>query len=330
MGLGGGGESAGGRRTRPGSATRFGASCAFALFLCTGLARAAEVLVVQSARIAAYDEASQAFQRSLATGPSPSFAGPKQVERHRLTTLILSDPGAGVELLRRLRARPPDLVLAVGAAALSSLRGAPEVPAVYLLVPDPEPLIAGRRRITGVSLEVSPSASLDALLKLAPRVRRVGLVFDPRRTGPFVAEAAEAARHRGVTLVVREARTASEVPGLLAALAGTVDALWMLPDLTVNTPEAVEALLLNALDHRLPVLTFSEKVLALGATVAVAFDPSALGEKAAELAAKLLAGGPATQVGPARADRFRTRINATASGKLGLAEATPSARGAAP
>ncbi|MBI5018167.1 MAG: hypothetical protein HZB55_22100 [Deltaproteobacteria bacterium] len=288
------------------------------LLLLTRPAGAADILIVQSSRIAAFEEAVRAFEQVFGVGIAQ--VGPKQAQGHRLSTLVLANHGADTALARTLRARPPDLVLAVGIAALTALGTVPDLPTVYLFVPNPERFASTRRQTTGVSLDASPAASLDALLKLAPHVRRIGVVFDPAHGGPLVAEAVETTQRWGITPVTREAHNPGEVPGRLASLKGSVDALWMVPDLTVTTPEVVEAILLFALSGQLPVLTFSEKHLDLGATVSVAFDPAALGEKAAELAAKLLTGSSASEPPPpARADRFRVRVNPTTAGKLGLA-----------
>lgn len=288
---------------------------AAALLLLGSSARAADILIVQSSRLRAYEEAAQALQQALPTSPA---AGPKQAAPHIYDQFVLTEPEAAGALARRLRSRPPDLVLALGTQALQATADS-GAPIVYALVANPGAAARSRRNVTGVPMEVPADVALEALLRVAPRVKRIGIVHDPRRTAALAADARKAAARRGVSLTVLEARSAADVPGLLRGIGEGVDALWMLPDLTVSAPEAVDALLLFALGNRLPVLTFADKYLALGAAVAVSADPSAIGRKAADLAGRVLAGEPPGHVPPAPAERVKVSSNPAVLRNLGLA-----------
>ncbi|MEW6288780.1 MAG: ABC transporter substrate binding protein [Thermodesulfobacteriota bacterium] len=66
------------------------------------------------------------------------------------------------------------------------------------------------------------------------------------------------------------------------------------------------------------MLAFSEKYLKSGAAVVVTFDPEALGEQAAGMAARLLLGAPVSAVPAVDIARGKTIVNPTVAGKLQL------------
>jgi putative ABC transport system substrate-binding protein len=281
------------------------------LLLLVPSARGANIAIVLSSRIRAYDEAVQAFQRAVSGAGLTT--GPKTVGSH---TFIEIAPGE--DFLREVRARKPDLILAVGGAALSAVGEVRDVPVVFLLTPGGRTLAPDRSNVTGVEMELPASAMLGGLIEALPGVHRVGLVHDPRRSAALVRAAREFARQRGLTLVAQEAAAPREVASLISEMKGSIDAYWMLPDLTVTTPETVEALVLFSLESRVPILTFSEKFLELGAAVAVVPDLPAMGEQAGKLARRILSGAPAGELPSVLPARFKVRLNQKVAKKLGL------------
>ncbi len=79
------------------------------------------------------------------------------------------------------------------------------------------------------------------------------------------------------------------------------------PDLTVTNRKTVKSYVLFSVKNKVPILTFSEKLLKGGATLAVTFDLDGMAEQAAELAVEMLSDGeePAVSVAP----RPKTIIN---------------------
>ncbi|MFZ2948374.1 MAG: ABC transporter substrate binding protein, partial [Desulfuromonadaceae bacterium] len=69
------------------------------------------------------------------------------------------------------------------------------------------------------------------------------------------------------------------------------DLFWMLPDITVITPETAEAILLFSLENNIPILTFSEKYLERGAMLSIGIDPFDIGRQAGEMAQTLFSSG---------------------------------------
>src|SRR5574341_673046 len=135
----------------------------------------------------------------------------------------------------QLSSRCGKLIVAVGPqAARSATALAPRTPLVDVMAGGARPEGA-----FGVSADADPRRVLETLRTMAPRVKRVGAVYDPARTGPPVAEAEEAARSLGIELVALPARTIGEAVRAFYRFEGElrVDALWLLPDGTTTVQE---------------------------------------------------------------------------------------------
>jgi putative ABC transport system substrate-binding protein len=186
------------------------------------------------------------------------------------------------------------------------------------MVLGPEAVLSGHKDIRGVSMRIQPRNQLKALLTAAPSVRNVGLVFDPDKSGDFVREARNAAAKMGLRVVDKEVRSSKDVPSALIQIQAEIDSFWMVPDTTVITPETVEFLFLLCFEKNIPVLTFSEKYLSLGALVSTGVDPFDMGAQAGAMAKEILMGQGAKNVQLAHARKMVVSTNLMMAGKLGI------------
>lgn len=281
-----------------------------------GTARAGQVVILKGATLQPFQEAVQAFRRTLEA--SAAHRGPRSVEPVVFRELTLSSETEEAPLLERVRALKPDLVLAAGGLALDALRGLEDVPIVYVLVHSPPPWARKRTNVTGVEMTVPPERWVPMIRAAFPDRSRLGLLFDPGRSGGFVRDAEVAAARDGLSLVALEIRSPREVPSRLRELEGRIDVFWMIPDLTVVTPQSVEALLLFSLRHRVPIVTFSESYLRRGATAAGLLDFGGLGRQAGEMARRLLDGARVDRVPPEYPADLRLQVNDVVAEKLGV------------
>jgi putative ABC transport system substrate-binding protein len=281
-----------------------------------GRAGAGEVVILQSGPLQPFQEAVEAFKRALQAGIA--HRGPRRVESVVFTdvTLTASEPDPNVA--RKVRSLKPDLVLATGTPALEALRDLKEIPIVYLMVHSSPAWVRTRSNITGVAMTITAEQWLDTIGATFPGRKRLGLVYDPRRTGDFVSEAKAAAARKGFSLVTREVSSSKEVHERIQELKGSVDVLWMLPDLTVVTPQSVESMMLFSLRNHIPVVTFSERHLDVGATAAVVLDFAAMGGQAGEMARRVLDGASVDLVPPEPPAKVNVRINRSVAEKLGV------------
>jgi putative ABC transport system substrate-binding protein len=259
-----------------------------------------EILVVRNLRIKPYSDALTGFQAVLGG----------KFGNINYTVLGAEDAASS------LRRKKPDLVLAIGMDALHAVKRNTDIPIVYLMVLAPESLVHMEKNITGVSMTVSPEKQLAALRKILPGVRRVGLLYDPRKSGQFVKRAQGAARDVRIELLAKEVIHPKSVLEALNSLKGAVDALWMIPDTTVVTPETAEMIMLFSLENRLPVSTFSVKYLEMGALMSLDINASDMGRQAGELASRILSGTNSRDITSVEADNPTLVINETVARKL--------------
>ncbi len=245
-----------------------------------------EVMVVKSTKNQVNERVQQLFLEEFERGVPRR--GTKTIQPHQLLELVVAK-GSEEESVSKIESIQPDLILALGKRALKLSLSVPDIPIVHLLVIDPHKLTGDRRGVAGVSLAVPPKAQLDEMSRYLPTLKRVGLVYDPNRSAEMVAELSSI--RPDLEFVALKAKDTASVPGLIQSLDGRVDLLWMLPDLTVTNRKTLESYTLFSIRNKVALLTFSEKLLKSGATMAVTFDLDGVAKQAAELAAKMLTEG---------------------------------------
>ncbi|HEY2956572.1 MAG TPA: ABC transporter substrate binding protein [Candidatus Eisenbacteria bacterium] len=280
------------------------ATWALALAAAWGVApaRAGTVVVLRSRPLAPYD--------SVASGFRAGYHG-AVVER------TLPDSGAEsvVDELLGLR---PDAVVAIGPrAALLARDRMPRTPIVYCTVPDPQRYELEGAWITGVSAEVPPELELDALIRAAPDVRRVGLIVGAGRRDGFVPRARAAAARAGLVLVEAPLSDAGSLAARAREIVDRVDALWMPADATAATPESFRFVLDLSLTRGKPLLAFAASLVRAGALVAVCPDYVWIGARAADQVRRIQAGERAGDVPVAALRRTRLVLNLATARALG-------------
>lgn len=273
------------------------------LTLCRDLAWAGqEIVAVQSISIQPYEDAVQGFE---------SACGAK------MNRLMISEL-KGTDIVEKIHELRPDVILAVGPDALSRVKRIKDIPVIYLMVLHPRSILSGEKNMSGVSMDIPPEKQLRALLDVLPRTKTVGLLYARERTGRLAEKAREAAREIGIKLLAKEVRSTREVPQAIQDMKGKIDAFWMLPDLTVITPETIEFMLLFSLENKIPILAFSEKYVELGAFMSVGIDAFDMGMQAGEMAEKILSGRETMNGRHVAARKAVLSINLKAARKLGI------------
>lgn len=299
-------------------------SILFAASILVGFAArtsAEEILILQGPPIRPVQEAIQGFKRAVDT--SSAHRGPKRVAPVLFRELTVSGGEQSTEVVQKIRAMKPDLVLAAGRIPLSSLQSLTEIPIAYVLVNSPPAWVQRRSNATGVGMAIPAERWIEIMRTSLPDRKRIGVLYDPKESGSFVRDAKAAAARQGLTLVAREVASPKEVYDRVSDLKGLIDAFWMLPDPTVVTPQSVEALLLFSMRNVVPLVTFSEPYLDLGATLAVTPDYESLGRQAGELARRLLDGEGTTPVPEESPKKIIVLTNSTVARKLGVSVAAP-------
>ena len=243
---------------------------AFLIFFCwqVSTAQAQDIAVLMSVDIKPYIEVLEGYMQSC---------------DFELTEYTLSELDSAI-VLGGIRKGRPALVFAIGQDALELAKDIKGIPVVFTMVSNPEVLLPkGNSNLAGVSMNVSARRQLSAFLSVMPGLERIGMVYDPRNSRLLFEVAREAAAALHVTLVAREVHGSKKVLGAVNEVMGEIDAFWMVPDRTVVFPEAVESLMLDSFEKNVPVLTFSERYVALGALLSLNIDAGDMGRQACEM-----------------------------------------------
>lgn len=254
-----------------------------ALALPVALARDA-VVVLRSDDLPAYDAPIEAF--SQAVGHPVEVIG------------LRGDRAVAHRVVTELSADPPPAVLALGSkAAWIAARQLPAtVPVVWAMVRDPERYDLDGLNLTGVRMQIPPAMALAQFQLFAPEAKKLGILLSVSNSDPSVAEAIQAAREAGYTVIARRVTSSRDVRRQLATLAREMDAIWLLPDPLVITPDHFHLVRALANRARVPILAYSETLVEAGAFMCVAPDRAAIGRLAADQVRAVLEPGatPAT------------------------------------
>lgn len=278
------------------SRVRLALGAATALLALATPVRAAEVLLLKSGEGPQYDEAVAAFRAEV---------GASVVE-------MTVDEGTTVSAVAgRAASDGARVVAAMGARAAAVSVGA-KLPVVAFMVLQ-ESAVPKTPGVVGVTLAPPAGALLETVLRVAPRAKKVGLLYDGKHNESEAAALDAAARDRGLTLV---ATRVSDARGAVTALEGLrVDALVLIPDATVVSKAFLQVLVTQSFERHLPVVCYSESFVKLGLLAAQAPSYSGNGRAAAAEVKRALAGGAraATSGGPTV-----LVVNAGSARRLGL------------
>ncbi len=246
-----------------------------AAWIGTALA-ATPIAVVISDDIAAYEE------------PVASFLA--DVDGQTTVYRLHGREAEAAAVSARLASDPPQIVFAVGAkAAWTARRALPQVPVVYAAVRDPARYGIVGPMVTGVTMAVPPETTLSQFVAFFPDAKRIGVVGGPALGAEAEADLVRAAGDVGVTLAILRVEGGRDVRGALHA-ARDIDALWLLPEVELLTPNVFRTLLEDSRRRQLPLMVDTPTLVRAGATFAVVPDPVGVGQQAAGMVQVILDG----------------------------------------
>ncbi|MEO5360804.1 MAG: ABC transporter substrate-binding protein [Nitrospirota bacterium] len=186
----------------------------------------------------------------------------------------------GISVQDEIRKSRPGLIVAVGEEALRKSLAFKDIPTIYMMVLNPSKVIKNHENVTGVSMEIPAHKQVASFVDVFPWIKRLGVIYNPQNTDSFMKVAVTSAMRQGIVLAEGMVHSPKDVPSVLSSMRGKIDALWVVPDVTVVTPENMEFIMLHSIEFNLPVLTFTDKHVALGAVMSLDIDPYEIGRQA--------------------------------------------------
>ena len=193
-------------------------------------------------------------------------------------------------------AAKPAAVVAVGADAARWAIKNTSCPAVFCMVANARSSLianintAAVARVNGVSLDIPPKTQLQTLSVYLPNAKRVGVIYDPRKSGGTVQELEQAAAAMGIQLLKEAVTSESSLPEATDRIVGQIDVLWAPVDSTVYNSRSAQFILTRMLEHKVPVMGFSENMVRAGALLALQVNHAAVGAQTAALLQTVLNG----------------------------------------
>ncbi len=216
--------------------------------------------------------------------------------------------------------KKPDLVIAIGpSAANMAKREISDIPIIFCMVPNLEKYDLSADNITGITLQLPVKTQLATLKTLAPKIRNVGVVYNPKYTQKLINLAMESSTQLGMTLIPAKVDSATDVPMATRAFLGKIDALWMVADKTVLNARSFRTLLEFTWNHKIPFFSFSHKLVEAGALVSLSPDYLKIGRQAAKISNKILFDGLSPKLIPiATPDSLDIALNLSTAKRIGV------------
>lgn len=172
--------------------------------------------------------------------------------------------------------------------------------------------------VTGVS-DMQPVKPILELVKtFRPDAKAVGMVYNAGESNSvFLEKQAETqAASMGLTIVKAPAGTSAEVQAAAQSLVGRADAIMVVGDNTAVS--ALESIIKVAEQNKMPLVAGDPDSVKRGAVAAYGFDYYDLGKQTGDMAAKVLAGTPISQIPVEFAKNLQLSINETAAAAQGV------------
>lgn len=271
------------------------------------LATAADIAILKSSEIAAYDDAVKGF---MATAP----AGATYTEYN-----LRGDLELGKKLAKKIHTTDTALVVAVGLkAALVAKLELGDIPTVFMMVLDPQKHQLNGANMTGTLLEIPVDRQLKLLRTFLPTRHRLGILYDPSKSSSRIKDAEPHAAANDFQLQGFPVASEKDVPLQLRALLATGEALWLMPDSTVLTDESIRFILESALAQKVPVIGFSPEFTRLGALLSLSVNYGEVGRETGLLAKRILDGERILPLKPVPVERMKITVNLKTARFLGI------------
>ena len=239
-----------------------------------------KIFVVKSNNINSYNAAVKGFMQE--------YAGKGVFVEHDLGGT--ADSGDVARMTKIMAEEKPDLVVAVGAKALSAIAQLKvQCPTIFCMVINPAGYDLQKFNATGVSLTVSPEEQIKVLTSLSPKIKRIGVLLRKQASSELLENVIKIAGKYNAEIIPAEFESEKDIPSKLRTILDKVDALWMLDDSYIDSKETLEFVILKSIENNLPFMAISREFVKEGALVSLSPSFFANGQQAAQLARKILA-----------------------------------------
>jgi len=218
--------------------------------------------------------------------------------------------------------RPKDFsaMVAVGPRALAYLKEH-HWPGkiIYAMVLNPERFSWKTADLCGISLNLNPWKQLITVARVFPRLRRLGILFNPEKNQRWFTKAKTLMNLKNLTLIPLKIKERADIPKLFIPPGPQVDGILFIPDQTVISQSIITYVIKEAMRLKIATFGFNHFFYDAGAALSFIINYQEIGSKIATLVKKVTQKGNCVSSGPP----FTVLLNRKAIDTLGITMAQP-------
>ncbi|MBI4830383.1 MAG: ABC transporter substrate-binding protein [Candidatus Lindowbacteria bacterium] len=250
----------------------------------------------------------------------------QRIKCKALTYNLEGQTDEGTQIITKIRAFKPDLILTVGSRATGVMsKSFRDTPIVFSMVlyPVASAFVANMEKpganVTGAAMDVPIERQLRTLSRIVPRLKRVGVLYNPDETLPVIEEARRVAKAMNMQMIAESVDAESDVPDALGKLEKQkIDALWSVADGKVFTRPSTRYIIEYVLHRGIPFMGPHNGFVKAGALVALTADYRENGRQAGEIAIQIVNGARPENVPVAIPRKVEMALNLQVANNIGL------------
>ena len=233
--------------------------------------------------------------------------------------------GTAAQIARKFVGDQPSAIVAIATPSAQAVVAATKsVPVVYSGVTDP---VAAQlvkawgptgTNVTGVSDKLPLDKQVALILRVVPKAKTVGMVYNPGEANSVVVvkELKELLAKQGLTLKEAAAPRTVDIGPAAKSLAGKVDVIYTNTD--NNVVSAYEALVKVANESKIPLVAADTDSVKRGAVAALGINYSDLGHQTGRIVVRILKGEKPGAIASQTSDNLELFVNTGAAAKQGV------------
>jgi ABC-type uncharacterized transport system substrate-binding protein len=202
-------------------------------------------------------------------------------------------------LVKSIADKHPDLLVTLGPFATTlAHEDLAQVPLIFAMVVNYRGHGLNGPHVMGISLETPPVAEFSQFMLVLPKLKHV-LVFYSSLSTELLDQAREELKSLDITLDAVSVQGQADINAAFSSHAAQADAVWLMSDATVMTPETFSFLNRESLQNHKPfVASLSEEFAERGALMSVSVDFTSIAGQVAGIAQRYFSEGRALGVEP--------------------------------
>jgi putative ABC transport system substrate-binding protein len=292
----------------------------FSLEMVSGQQKMIQIGVLQFASHPALDSARDGFVDYL------TQAGFKDGEKVKLDLQNSQrDMSIARTICKKFVTDNKDLIYAIATpASQTAAKETTTIPIIFNAVTDPvkaglvKGIDSSGNNVTGVSDFIPVKSQIELLLKIAPQVKKLGIIYNAGEDNSrvLVEITRGVAKELKLELVDATVTNTGEVFAATQTLVGRVDGIYTIQDNTVIS--ALESVLKVANKNRIPVLVPGAPSVERGGLATIGTDYYNLGRIAGEQALRIFRGTKPSEIPVAYAKEFDIYLNQKTADEIGI------------